>query len=97
MNRLACAVLLAFSLTGCPGPNVPPPANPPPFEADPAKCPDACFIITKHCPQTPLALAQDCIPACQQVESSGYATIHPGCIARATSAADVRLCNFDCK
>jgi hypothetical protein len=96
MRRLLIA-MLAFTCLGCPKTVTPPPAGPPPEDSDPAKCAEACTVITLKCPKTKLAEDKPCVEACRQVESSGYLTIHPKCIAEAVDVSGIRACNFDCK
>ena len=98
MKTRSFLLLLVLCLTGCPrSSDPPPPPGPPPTDADPAACEGACTIIKLKCPNTKLAQDHDCATACKKVESSGYLTIHPGCISKSVTADDVRKCNFQCK
>lgn len=84
-------VLLSLVLVACPTKPVREPSP------DIDQCEAACFVLIEKCPNTKLSRDKPCNQACRQVETSGYITINPGCIAKAETANAVRACNIDCK
>ena len=89
------AMIVVVKLTGCaPAPVAP---GPQPVDAAPGACVDACARLAElGCPEAePTPDGGSCVDVCVNVEQSGYVTLDPACIARATNCDAVNACVWE--